>query len=160
MPACSGCTREISGCREGREARPSSESHEPTGAVCGADMGSGKIAQFRLTHFPDPFSAVQRGAALAERNRLQPGEPVAAAGAAKQDRQLVADELAARLVKTGGRLVKHARYYWLLLGGEPPDAAAVWKHAAADRRAALADRIGHRTAEKQTGRRKLGRIGV
>src|ERR1039457_400667 len=56
MPACSGCTREISGCREGREARPSSESHEPTGAVCGADMGSGKIAQFRLTHFPDPFS--------------------------------------------------------------------------------------------------------
>ena len=78
-------------------------------------MGSGKIAQFRLTHFPDPFSAVQRGAALAERNRLQPGEPVAAAGAAKQDRQLVADELAARLVKTGGRLVKHARYYWLLL---------------------------------------------
>ena len=26
----------------------------------------------------------------------------------------VADEPAARLVKTGGRLVKHARYYWLL----------------------------------------------
>src|ERR1035437_2413827 len=48
MPTCSGCTREISGCREGWEARPSSESHEPTGAVCGADMGSGKIAQFRL----------------------------------------------------------------------------------------------------------------
>src|ERR1035437_9362595 len=48
MPTCSGCTREISGCREGREARPSSASHEPTGAVCVADMGSGKIAQFRL----------------------------------------------------------------------------------------------------------------
>jgi hypothetical protein len=32
---------------------------------------------------------------------------VAAAGAAKQDRQLVADELAARLVKTGERLMKH-----------------------------------------------------
>jgi hypothetical protein len=31
--------------------------------------------------------------------------------------KLVADQLAAamRLVKTGGRLIKHARYYWLLL---------------------------------------------
>ena len=28
---------------------------------------------------------------------------------------MVVDELAAALVKTGGRLVKYARYYWLLL---------------------------------------------
>jgi hypothetical protein len=28
---------------------------------------------------------------------------------------LVVDRLQQRLVKTGGRLVKHARYYWLLL---------------------------------------------
>jgi len=28
---------------------------------------------------------------------------------------VVADQLQQRLVKTGGRLVKHARYYWLLL---------------------------------------------
>ncbi len=31
-------------------------------------------------------------------------------------RQLVAEEFTAqRLVKTGGRLIRHARYYWLLL---------------------------------------------
>ena len=29
--------------------------------------------------------------------------------------QLVADKGAAALVKTSGRLIKHARYYWLLL---------------------------------------------
>jgi hypothetical protein len=30
-----------------------------------------------------------------------------------------------RLVKTGGRLMRHARYYWLLLGGRTPEPAAV-----------------------------------
>jgi hypothetical protein len=40
---------------------------------------------------------------------------VAAAGAADANRHLVADQLAAALVKTGCRLIKHARYYWLLL---------------------------------------------
>ncbi len=47
-----------------------------------------------------------------------------------------------RLVKTGGRLIKHARYYWLLLGGEPSDAAAVWWHAAEDYDAAGASGMG------------------
>lgn len=42
-----------------------------------------------------------------------------------------------RPVKTGGRLVKHARYYWLLLA-KPSYAAAVRGHSAADRVAALA----------------------
>ena len=40
-----------------------------------------------------------------------------------------------RLVKTGGRLVKHARYYWLLLappGRRASDQAAVRRHAAED----------------------------
>ena len=50
-----------------------------------------------------------------ERDSLQPGESLAAAGVAEPDRQLVVDGLQQRLVKTGGRLVKHARYYWLLL---------------------------------------------
>src|ERR1035437_6149474 len=53
--------------------------------------------------------------AAAERARLQPREPLAAAGAAGADRHLVADQPPAALVKTGGRLVKHARYYWLFL---------------------------------------------
>jgi len=44
----------------------------------------------------------------------------------------------------GGRLVKHARYYWLLLaaGVEPPDSAAVGKHAAKDRGATVTGGIG------------------
>jgi hypothetical protein len=46
---------------------------------------------------------------------LQPGQFVAAAGVAPRNREMVADESAAWLVKTGGRLVKHSRYYWLLL---------------------------------------------
>jgi hypothetical protein len=44
-----------------------------------------------------------------------------------------------RLVKTGGRLVKHARY-WLLLAGAS-HTAAFWQHAAKDRGAAAAERV-------------------
>jgi hypothetical protein len=40
---------------------------------------------------------------------------LATTGAAEEDRELVADQLQQRRVKTGGRLVKHARYYWLML---------------------------------------------
>jgi hypothetical protein len=41
---------------------------------------------------------------------------LAAAGAAEEGRELVANQLGEqRLVKTGNRLVKHARYYWRLL---------------------------------------------
>ena len=44
---------------------------------------------------------------------------MAAAGIAAQDQQLVPYEFTQRLVKTGGRLIKHARYYWLLLAESP-----------------------------------------
>lgn len=44
----------------------------------------------------------------------QLGEPVAAPGAAEKDRELVADEFAAA-VGQDGRLIKRARYFWLLL---------------------------------------------
>jgi len=40
---------------------------------------------------------------------------VAALTAAQQNRPLVADQLETRLVKTGGSLGEHARYYWLFL---------------------------------------------
>ena len=40
---------------------------------------------------------------------------MAAAGAADAGRYPVADQLAAAIVKTGGRLIQHVRYYWLLL---------------------------------------------
>jgi len=55
---------------------------------------------------------------VAERDRLQPGE------SREAGRRLVLPKkienwsltsLQQRLVKTGGRLVKHARYYWLIL---------------------------------------------
>jgi len=58
-----------------------------------------------LWRFPVEGSPVT---AIVRANRLQPGEPVAAAGAAEGNRQVVADQLQQRLVK-------HARYYWLLL---------------------------------------------
>ena len=46
-----------------------------------------------------------------------------------------------RLVKTGGRLIQHARYYWLVLAEKPSDAAVVCRHAAEDRGAAVAGGI-------------------
>jgi len=57
----------------------------------------------------------ERGPLAVERAGVQPRESLAAAGATGADRHLVADSLRQRLVKTGGRLVKHARYYWLVL---------------------------------------------
>lgn len=69
---------------------------------------------------------------MAESDRLQPGEPVAATGAAEEDRELVADQLAA----TAGedrRQAGQARPVLLVdAGRKPPDAAAVWEHGPAD----------------------------
>lgn len=69
---------------------------------------------------------------------------MAAAGAAGEDRQLVDEELAAA-VGEDRREAGEARPVPLAAaGGEPFDAAVVWKHGAADRRAAGADQIGRR----------------
>ena len=46
-----------------------------------------------------------------------------------------------RLMKTGGRLVKHARYYWLLLAEGHFEPQAVRRHAAQDLGAAAAKRV-------------------
>jgi len=48
---------------------------------------------------------------------------------AEHHRNLVTDQLAAEAVKSGGRLLKHARDYWLFAGREPSDAAAAWRHS-------------------------------
>src|ERR1035437_5792760 len=83
-----------------------------------------------------PSFPVQRGAAVAERNRLQPREPVAALGAAQQNRQLVADQLATAIGENR-RSIGQARSVLLVApGGKSSDTAAVWKHGAPDRRAA------------------------
>jgi hypothetical protein len=60
---------------------------------------------------PVPF---QRSAAVAERDGLQPGESLAAAGVAKEDRQLVVDEPAAAIGQDRGA-DQARRYYWLML---------------------------------------------
>ena len=46
-----------------------------------------------------------------------------------------------RLVKPGGRLVKHARYYWLMLAESHLHAAIVREHGPADRCAGGGDRV-------------------
>jgi len=62
-----------------------------------------------------PSVPVECSAPLAEPDRLQLGKPLAAAGAAEEDPELVADQLAAAAGEDRGRLVKHARYYWPML---------------------------------------------
>jgi hypothetical protein len=56
----------------------------------------------------------QRSATVVERDRLPRGEPVAAAGAAAACGNWSLASLQQRLVKTGGRLIRRARYDWLL----------------------------------------------
>ena len=57
----------------------------------------------------------ERGPTAAERTGLQPRESLAAAGSPQRIDSWSLTSLQQRLVKMGGRLVKHARYYWLLL---------------------------------------------
>ena len=53
---------------------------------------------------------------MAERDGLQSGQPVAAAkGCPVGIDKWSLSSLQQRLVKTAGRLIKHARYHWLLL---------------------------------------------
>ena len=52
---------------------------------------------------------------MAQHSCLQPGKPVAALVLPQGIESWSLTSLQQRLVKTGGRLVKHARYYWLML---------------------------------------------
>jgi hypothetical protein len=70
---------------------------------------SGEDDATELSSFP-----LKLGAAGAECAGLQPGEFVAA-GVPRRIENWSLTSLQQRLVKTGGWLVKHARYYWLLL---------------------------------------------
>ena len=69
---------------------------------------------------------------MAERDRPQSGEPVAAAGAALEDRQLVADQPAAAAGEDGWSLGGTRPILLAAAGREPSDAAAVRGHAAPD----------------------------
>src|SRR6516164_205813 len=95
-----------------------------------------------------PPLPVERGAVVAERDRLQSGEPVAAAGTAEENRQMVADQLAAAAGEDG-RAAGEARPLLLAsLGREPSDPAALRRHALADGVAARPDGVG----QPQAGR--------
>ena len=78
---------------------------------------------------------------MVKRDGLQPGKPVAAVGAAAEDRQLVAGEFAAT-VGEDRRQASQARLVLLAAAGrEPSDQAVVWKHGTADRWAGAGDRV-------------------
>jgi len=72
----------------------------------------------------------------------KPGEPMAAAGPADEDRQLVADKLATTAGEDGRKAGETRSVLLAPTGGEPPDAAAVWGHPRQDRGVALSSRIG------------------
>ncbi len=78
---------------------------------------------------------------MAECARAQPGEPVAAAGAAAQDRQLVANESAAAVSKDG-RTIGETRPVLLLASGREPSYEKVtWGDAPTDRSTVRARRL-------------------
>jgi hypothetical protein len=68
------------------------------------------LVRRELSSFP-----LKPGTAGIECAGLQLGQFVAAAGVGRANRELVANKFTATTDKEGERLVKHARYYWLLL---------------------------------------------
>ena len=102
---------------------------------------------------------------MAERDRLQPGEPVAAAGAAEENRQLLAHQPAAEAGENR-RPNDQARALLLAaVGREPSDAPPLRVDGTADRVAAPASRIGQppppsgTSATKGRGGKSVGDIG-
>lgn len=89
---------------------------------------------------------------MAERDRLKPGEPMAAFGAAAEDRQLVADQPAAAAGEDR-RPIDQARPVLLAaLGGEQSDAATLRGYAAPDRFAVHAGGVGEPAARISVSR--------
>jgi hypothetical protein len=73
-------------------------------------MNTARVALLELSSVP-----IQRGATLADCDRLQREQPVAAVGVAAEDRQLVADQLA---VGENGRPAAETRPLLLVAAGE------------------------------------------
>ena len=97
---------------------------------------------------------------LSERDCLQSGEPGATAGTAEENRQVVADQLAAATGEDG-RQAGQARPVLLAdAGREPPDAAVVREHGPADRSAGGGDRVAGGCVLQNSTKAKGGRRGV
>ena len=78
---------------------------------------------------------------MAERDRLQLGQSAAAAGAAVENRQLVAHQLASAVGENRRPIGKACTILLADVGREPHDQAAVRQHGAANRGTAAANRI-------------------
>ena len=86
---------------------------------------------------------------------------MAAAGVTKANRELVAHELAATAGEDGRTAGKTCALLLAAAGGEPPDAASLWEHGAADRLATLTSRVGEPpTGSDFSDERGRGRRGV
>jgi hypothetical protein len=139
---------------------------EPGGGTVLQQAGHGRAVDQRgeASGEDDPAELppipVERGAAMAERDRIQPGQPVATAGAAEGNRHMVIDQLAAAAGEDGRPTDQACPLLLAAVGGEPPDAAPVWKHTAADRGFAAASRVGAAGRRNQSGRRRGVEEGV
>ena len=106
------------------------------GAILQQARDGGAVDQRRQAGSEDDAALVpsipgERGAAVAERHRLQPGEPVAAARAAEADRHLVTDEPAATPDEDGGPARETRPLLLAVSGGRAPDAAVIRGNPAA-----------------------------
>ena len=121
---------------------------EPGGGAVLQQAGHGRaVDQGRQAGGEDdaaelPPFPVERGAAVAERDRLQLGQPLAAAGAAEGNRYVVVNQFAAAVGEDGWAADQACSLLLAIVGGEPSDAAPVRKHAVADGGIAAAGRVG------------------
>jgi len=90
---------------------------------------------------------------VAECDRLQPGEPVATVRVAEEDRELVADELAAAAGEDGRSAGETCALSLAFAGRRTSESEAVRQHAKNDRGVAAAGRLANRY-RKQTSARK------
>ncbi len=100
-----------------------------------------------------PSLSVERGAALAECDRLQSGQPVATASVAEEDWELVADELAAAAGEDGRSAGETCALLLAFAGRRTSESEAVRQHAENDRGVAAAGRLANQD-RKQTSARK------
>jgi hypothetical protein len=96
---------------------------------------------------------VERGAAVAERDCVQPAEPAPAASAAGENRQLVCHHVAAAIGEVGWRIHQASSVYWLPLAKSQPTRRLFAGHGTADRCITLADWIGAAASKRvESGR--------
>ena len=95
----------------------------------------------KMTRPELPSVSVERGAPMAEPDRLQLGKPVAAAGATEEDQQLVADEFAAAAGENGRTAGETCAILLAFAGRRALEPEAVQQHAANDLGTAAARRL-------------------